>query len=552
VIPVFDIESTGWVNPIAVGFYDGYQYIEFLRESEEDDVLWKFLSFLKESYKGIKIYAHCSSKYDSKLVLASLHAHGETAVPEAGLIRLRWKETNICFEDSYLLLPMTLSNITKMFSVEEKEVWNHELGLRPWEMGDQLGVFRSYLKRDCLSLSKCLDEFCKDLSKNFNITPSISLSTTSVKAFDKVFYNVEDIHPNEDFEEFIRRAMYGGRNEVYKRYGENINMYDFHDMYTSCYDTPVPTGKMYWARPNLDAKDGALVEVTAKVPKDYYVGPLPFKLKGGLCFPVGEFSDWWDIEEVRNAVKQGCDITIRRQINCEKKVILSKFGDFVSTLRRRDLKKNYLWKMFGLSVSGKMGQSRWKDIIKYVDDVKDFEGYLPIDEDELYFQTKEYTKGRSPYIKPAVSMRIRSEARIRHLHFILEALKTGEVFYGDTDSIFTTADLRVGAAPGELEFLGRASRGYFIKQKLYAIIQKGKFSQKSAGYSDLRLDEEDFKSLLDGNNLELIEKVIAPVRSVIREKELELLERKRKIRGKGPESRISRGIDTKPICLPLS
>ena len=548
---MFDVESVGWTNPIAVGFFDGFQYHEFIRESEEDDPIWRFLSYLKENCKGIKIYAHCASKYDSKFILSSLHNHGETAVPEAGLIRLRWKETNICFEDSYLLLPVAFKDLTQMFEVEEKGEWNHDLNLKPWEMGEQLGSFRAYLKTDCLSLSLALDAFCRELGLNFGITPSISLSTTSVKAFDKVFYNVEDINPNEEFEEFIRHAMYGGRNEVYKRYGENINMYDFHDMYTSCYDTPVPIGKMYWTKPNLDDKDGCLVEATAQVPRHNYIGPLPHKYKGKLIFPVGEFLDWWDIEEVRSAISKGCDVSIRRQINCTKEPILTEFGRFLTNLRRKSLKQEYLWKMFGVSLSGKFGQGRWRDTIRYVDNIKDFEGYLPLDKDELYFQVREYIKGRAPYIKPAISMRIRSEARIRHLDIMLEALKNGEVFYGDTDSIFTTSELPVGERPGELEYLGKASRGYFIRQKLYAVVQKGKLKQKSAGYSDLRLSEDDFKRLLNGESLERIEEVIPPYKSIIKDKEVELLERTRKIRSEGPGSRTSIGIDTEPICLPL-
>ncbi len=550
-IPVFDIESVGWINPIAVGFFDGFQYKEFIRESEEDDVVWRFLSHLKENYPGIKLYAHCASKYDSKFILSSLHRHGETATPEAGLIRLRWKGPNICFEDSYLLLPIAFKELTKMFEVEEKGEWDHDLNLKPWEMGEQLGSFRSYLKTDCLSLSLALDEFCKELGLNFGITPSISLSTTSVKAFDKVFYNVENINPNEEFEEFIRRAMYGGRNEVYKRYGEDIHMYDFHDMYTSCYDTPVPTGKMYWAKPNLDDKEGVLVEATAQVPKDFYIGPLPHRHKGRLLFPVGEFPDWWDIEEVRNAVSMGCDISIRRQINGVKEPVLKEFGEFLTKLRRKKLKQEYLWKMFGVSLSGKFGQGRWRDVIRYVDDIKNFEGYLPLDSDELYFQIKEYVKGRAPYIKPAVSMRIRSEARIRHLDVILKASKSSEVFYGDTDSLFTTHILPVGEAPGELEYLGKATRGYFIRQKLYAFIQKGKLKQKSAGFSDLRLGESDFIKLLNGEDLELTEEIISPLRSIIKDKEIELIERPRKVTGGSPESRLTIGLDTEPICFPL-
>lgn len=546
VTPTFDIEAVGWVNPIAVGLFDGFNYKEFIRESETDDVLWRFLSYLKEHQKGIKIYAHCASKFDNKLILASLCQHGEVAVPEAGLIRLRWKGPNICFEDSYLLLPMSLKRMTKMFEVEEKGEWPHSEGLKPWEMGEQLGTFRAYLRTDCISLSNSLDKFCYDLGRNFGITPSISLSTTSVKAFDKCFYNVEDIESNEEFEEFIRKAIYGGRNEVYKRYGEGINLYDVHWMYTSCYDTPVPIGKMRWVKGNID--EGTLAEAYVKVPKDRYIGPLPYRIKGKLAFPVGELQGWWDITTLRNAVKEGCDLEIRRQLCCDEEPILDGFGKFITHLKTD--KKRDLWKMFGLSVSGKFGQSRWRDEIKYIDDIKDFKEFTPLDKDELYFQRREYIKGRAPYIKPAISMRIRAEAGVRHFKIIKEALEKGQIFYSDSDSIFTTSELSTGPSVGDLTFIGRASRGYFIRQKLYGVVQGGRLRQKSAGYSDLRLSEEDFSKLLEGEDLERHVEDLPNFKSIFKSKEISLLERRRLIKSDMSDSRISIGEDTEPICLP--
>ena len=46
-VPTYDIEAMDWVNPIAVGLFDGLNYREFLKTSEEDDVIWKFLEYLK-------------------------------------------------------------------------------------------------------------------------------------------------------------------------------------------------------------------------------------------------------------------------------------------------------------------------------------------------------------------------------------------------------------------------------------------------------------------------------------------------------------------------
>lgn len=546
-LPTFDIESVGWVNPIAVGFFDGVDYHEFIRNREDQDVIWEFLCYLRNNYPGYKLYAHCASKYDNKFILSSLCKHGEIVLLEAGLARLRWKATNIYFEDSYLLVPMPLKEMNKIFGGHEKGEWPHEKNLKPWEMGENLITFRTYLKNDCISLAQSLYGVCEALGGTFGVTPSISLSTTAAKVFDKCFYSLDDINPNEEYEEFIRKTIYGGRNEVYKRYGENINSYDVKSMYVSCYDVPVPVGKMRWIKGDIDK--GTIAEAIVKVPKDWYIGPLPVRRRGQLIFPVGELPlDWWDMRELRNAVNLGCDISIRRQLHCEEEPVVEEFGRFVGKLRGDQ--RDYFWKIFGISLSGKLGQDRWRDSIKHVDSIKDMKGFFPIDVEETYFQTKEYLGGRAPYVRPLVAMRIRSEARTRHLRLLLEAKKQGEIFYGDTDSVFTTAIVETGEGTGKVQFLGKIERGYFIRQKLYAIIQKGVLRQASAGYSDLKLSEEDFKMLLEGKTIRIDEEYLSHYKGVIKDKEVELLNRVRKLRGSGGDSRVPEGNDTKPICLP--
>lgn len=544
-VPTFDIECVGWVNPIAVGFFDGFTYHEFVRESEEDDPIWRFLDYIREHFKGMKLYAHCAAKYDNKFILSALCKKGEVVIPEAGLARLRWKGPNIYFEDSYLLLPMSLKRMTQMFSVEEKGEWDHSKDLKPWEMGDQLIAFKDYLRTDCISLSLSMDALCEELGYNFGITPSISLSTTSAKAFDKCFYDVNRIDSNEEFEEFIRKATYGGRNEVYRRYGEGIRMYDIKSMYVSCYDTPVPIGRMRWVRPNID--NGTIAEAFVKVPKDMYVGPLPYRREGRLMFPTGEFKGWWDIRELQFAGELGVDMDIRRQLLADEEPVLKAFGEATTKLREEG--KSDLWKMFGLSLSGKFGQGRWKDIVRHISEIKDFEGYHPLDTEETYFQTKEYRKGRAPYVKPAISARIRAEARIRHLKVILDAMKAGQIFYGDTDSIFTTTHLPSTNKTGELSFLGEAARGYFIKQKLYGVMVGGKLRQKSAGYSDLKLSEKDFQTLLNGGDVDIELDELPHWKKLLSEKDVELIERSRALRGEESNSRHPVGIDTEPIHL---
>jgi len=546
VLPTFDIEAVNWTTPIAVGLYDGETYFEFIKKDEQDDIIWRFLEYLRDNYKGIKLYAHYAARYDNKLILSSLCNHNERVSLEVGLVRLKWEPYDIYFEDSYPLLTMPLREATKLFEVTSKGTWDHEAGLSPWEMGTKLKTFRKYLKTDCISLSKALEKLCETLTSTFGIAPSISLSTTAVKSFSKIFFDVDKIDSNERVEEYIRSGIYGGRNEVYKRYGEHLNHFDVRSMFVSCYDTPIPIGKMEWYSGNWE--EASLVEASVKVPKDLYIGPLPYRIENLLTFPVGEFKSWWDVVELRNAAKYyRVDVTPRRKLKCNEEPILKDFGELIGRLRGDKL--DFYWKMYGLALSGKFGQSRWMDTIKYVTEITNFEGYYPLDPQELYFQSKIYNK-HSPYIKPAVSMRIRAEARVRHLNLLNTALKQGDIYYGDTDSVFCKGILPVGEKIGDLVKVSKAERGYFIKQKLYATVVRGSLKQRSAGYSDVKLTERDFKDLLEGKELYEDRIDLSSPKDILKNSSVKVIKKRKVISGKASISRIIEGYNSRPLALP--
>ena len=203
-----------------------------------------------------------------------------------------------------------------------------------------------------------------------------------------------------------------------------------------------------------------------------------------------------------------------------------------------------------MSLSGKFGQGRWRDSIQHISKIKDPRGYTPFDEWENYFTTKVYSGKSAPYIRPLVTMRIRAEARIRHKRLLLEALSQGDLFYGDTDSAYTTAELPTGDNVGDLVHIGVADRGYFIRQKLYAIIQKGRLHQKSAGYSDLKLSEEDFKALLEHKGIEVETISLPSYRQTLNAQEVKLLEcGDRVLKGDVGNNRKPVGNDSEPILL---
>jgi len=545
-VPTFDIEAIEWVNPIAVGFYTGDEYYEFLKVNEECDVIWEFLKYVGQHFRGIKIYAHNAANYDNKFILDCLTKHWQEVRFAAGLGKLVWTEPNISFEDSYLLLGRNLATCCAAFDVPRKLDWKHDETKNPWEMQSNLDSFRAYLKRDCVSLSEVIDSFTKLLVESFNVTPSITLALTAIKAFDKRFYPMRRIAANEEFEIFTRAATYGGRNEVYKKYGENVYFYDVKRMFMSCYDTPVPVGKMHWTNPSIDR--GTCAEATVKVP-DMQVGPLPHRYQGRLIFPTGEFTDWWDMVELRNAVeKHKVDVKLLRQLECEEVSILKPFGEAIDELSEKanaDLGR--IWKLFGLRLSGKFGQHRLRTEIKHVRDLGKKE-YAPIDKNEVYHEvTSTKNSSSSPYIKPAINMRIRAEARVRHLEKLLAA---GDIYYCDTDSIYTTQVQPVGDNVGDLKLVDFAVRAYFIGCKFYGYVDKyNLLKQKTAGYRDYQLTEFDLKRVLKGEEIPCAFRRLGDWKGVIRGEGVQLVDRNFTYRLSEFSNRIMGEAETSPIKL---
>ncbi len=557
-ILTFDIETLGWDSPIAIGFFDGRRYVDFLKEGEGDDIIWRFLTYVKDHYAPVNLYAHYASHFDNKFILNSLIDHGERISLDSGLGVLKWLNWRVSFIDSHLLLRTSLKKACEIFHVPNKLSWDHASTVPISDMSFQdRSIFRSYLERDCRSLSSAYEKFAWEIIDTFSVPePSYTLAQTSLKIFNN-FYPLEEIQSNPDFHWAIRESLYGARNEIYTRYGEEINLYDIRSMYVSCYDTPVPIGEMKFRSPKME--EGTLAEAIVTVPEDWYIGPLPLRYDRRLIFPVGRFKGWWDMIELRYAEELGCKVELRRQIEAKEEPILREFGDKICELRsgsKGELTR--LWKALGLQLVGKFAQSRARTYVKHADTIEDLEGWTPLTDNEEYFEgERKATKGLQAFllrtVKPAITMRIRAEARVRHHRVLMRALEKGNLFYCDTDSIYCNATLPLGSNAGELQEIGSAARAYFIMSKFYGYIQyDGTIRQKSSGFSGVKLREEDFKNLLEGKSMLLRQHspTFTSSDNIIGGEKVQAKTRVRTIRTPlNHQNRIIDGYNTRPIVL---
>jgi len=544
----FDIELVGQ-EPVAVGFFDGERYTDFLKEREGEDFLWQFLCFLKNERVRV-VYAHDGKSYENKCVLNTLVSHGQRLSTDAGLISLTWIEGGIHFKDSHALLRMSLVKACEAFKIPYE--------IRPKRVGR---LYREYLRRDTIALACAYAAFVKELFITFGLTdkegPGDTLSLTALRIFKK-FYPIEDIHPNAEFGHMIREALYPTRNEVYRRYGEDISIYDIRSMFVSCYDTPVPIGKMNWRFPRMDK--GVIARAEVKIPESMTIGPLPLYLNGRLIFPTGEFEGWWDMVELRYAKEIGCKVKLVAQLEGEEEAVLSSFGKMICNLRSEaspELGK--IWKQLGILLTGKFAQSRPQTTVRHILEIQEDErdGWEPLSIDSPYFiGNRKKQMNRSA--RPAITMRVRATARVKHHRILMEVLKQGgSLYYCDTDSVFCSQgiDLPVGENPGELKHEGDATRGYFLMNKFYAIVDtKGRLWQKSAGFRDLLLKEEELKILLDGESVKVKgkSKSLSSLKEIVRSGDIRRDNLKTVVRQPyANQNRTIDGLNTYPYQLSL-
>ncbi len=566
-LPTLAFGTIGLALVEDIGFWDGNKYYQWHTEKEDDNIVWDFLTYLRDHYKEfqhIKIFAQDAAHVVNRFIFHELEKREEIMAFLPTFQSLTWTKEDIKFDDSSLhfkkpekyLKDKGIANVTL-----------DELYRTARKLPGQSTVALS-LEADVVNLSKALTAWYKDWWQSFGVEPSTTYMTTTMSAIRKNFCTADfDLSKNatkfnlqRKTETFVRKATYGMRNEVYKRFApEGHYMHgDIHSFFPSCYDTDIPMGEIDWKAPDLDDPLAALAEVDVYVPEDLYIGPLPYHHPElGLIFPTGYIpKTWYDVKELKNAVEKfGVKITKHhRQLDCERwSPMLREFGRAISdnTLFPKSNKK-----LIAIGPSGKMGQHRWRTEVKHWSQMKDveFHSFIPIGENESYLELLTFNK--SPYIMPAVTMRVRAEGRIRHLDVLVEAHKNGDIFYCDSDSVFCTLEaiptVEIEKAKvGDLILIDEFTRGYFIRQKLYGVIVPGgKMYQRSAGYSDLKLSEGDFEKLLnDETILDLEFKSLSSLKQQLNTRELEVFERHMSVRGTQAASRTAIGYDTKPIYL---
>lgn len=537
---VYDVEGRNWIEHVMSGYYDGITYRWFKHVGE-------FASFLIEDWferksqieegneKGVRltIFSHFGGKYDFLFLLdyflLSSDWQIENMIPRgSGILSFdavyeisEDEKIIITFSDSSAMLPFGLKRLTESFGVETKKgEWDHS------KTGPEATPeLIEYNKADCIGLYQVIERYF-----NWPIIKRAGSSTTIAGQAMKVLQTtlkdpVHSLPPKID--EFVRRAYFGGRTEIFKPVflgPGKLTCADVNSLYPTVMREPPRVDGVGHGYPTkvkciaYDYKPGDIgfFDAEVEVP-DMYVPPLGvvWSVDGGqkFIFPTGRFKGRWSTLELEYAKSVGVKV-LRLGRGClfENGGLI--FSDYVNELYKirenspRDSVDNVLSKLLLNSCYGRFGL-RLDRTNLVIDDGRraGVSEYCLIGSGDREIRLMSEAKRLEAFTNVAVSAWVTSAARVFMHRKYMESPES--LYYTDTDSIFTTASYPDEKGLGGLKREYDCESACFLLPKTYIashvdgteknkVTMKG-FSRGRDGKKLAHFQMEDFLTALEGD-----------------------------------------------------
>ncbi|MEM4773075.1 MAG: DNA polymerase [Nanoarchaeales archaeon] len=417
--------------------------------------------------------------------------------------------------DSYLLLPLPLSEIAKNIGMEKGLLQEELAEMDREEFFRRKKEIEEYCKNDVDILDKALQwlfNFIKEqgITKYYKYLTIASISLHIISKKAKLKNKEWNINP---YHQLFMLSYYGARTEAFFSgfYNQHFYVYDFNSLYPYCFTFPFPDQFLY-AKVNVienDLKDILLGEYEGlglfhiQAPEKVFgywnennyidIGLLPFKdiKEQKLIFPIGEFTGWYNFNEIRYAISHGYNVkaiiiyVFSRKYYNNVKDIMNEFYN----LRKSDPKNSYLYKLIMNSFYGKFGQKNKSEKYYTLDNINydydNYDYYHELDDYDNIKYVREVEKlyNLSPHTDFSIASYITSHARIQLLQKFEEIIqKNGKILYCDTDSIFTNIQLPYSNNFGDIKLEHECIYAKFIGQKSYKIYDmNGKLIPKIKG-----------------------------------------------------------------------
>jgi len=495
---VVDIETMNWTKFIVLGFYDGTEYREFRS-------LKKFFEFLSQEQRTETIFAHFGGKFDFLFLLKEILRNEkykvEALVPRGSSIlyfNLECGGRKYTFRDSSALLPFALKSLTENFGVaSKKKEWDHS------KTTGYSAELSSYLKFDCLGLFESLEKFYSwPLIEKAG--PAFTVAGQAMRVM-RCYLEEELWGLNEKATEFCRKAYLGGRTEIFRPYCEKgpLYEYDVNSLYpTVMRDNYFPVGNGLFTY-NYDKSNLGIYQAIATAPTRLHIPCLGVVRDGKFIFPVGKFEGYWTNAEIEYAISQGYQFKIKKgYVFPEKRMLFKNFIDDLYSIRLTAAKNSVsdiIAKLLMNSSYGRFGMDHEKENIGFEmkEGVEEYQ-ILKIGNRNVQLYKEPITLRTFSHV--GIAAFVTSYARI-YMHKMFKDLGE-ELYYTDTDSLFTTRKLPSNKGLGGLKLENEFASAVFLLPKTYFArgFAKSKIAMK--GFDRKKIQDftlDDFRNALEGD-----------------------------------------------------
>lgn len=437
-------DSQGTVG--IINFYDGDRHTTFRGEPPAiRHLAWNWLN----QQAPAQVWA-CNTEYDLINLCGPWVGKMATIqyIKGGGFLRATWNDARITFYDTVRHWPMSVKQMGDL------------IGLQKLEVDDETGYLSvPYCRRDTEIVwhfvRRMLERYEAMKLKLKATLPSMALQLFTTQHYPRALPTVPDYE-----RAFFRKGYYGGRVEVYRFRPiiSAINHYDVNSLFpTVMRQGPFPDLHHEYTRTvTPDWSREGIADVTVHLPVTRYPG-LPMRSPDHeLVYPYGTLHGTWAYPEIRQALTDGARILeVHEAIEYRraKRTPFKSFVEFCYAQRRRAAKgtlDDVYWKLMMNSLYGKFGQNDGLEIIS---------------QDRL--SSLSTSAGHANVIWSAY---VTSLARV---HLLTELRKASEVYYTDTDSLFTPARLPTGPELGQMKLEGTYEAVEFMGNKLYTFTASG-------------------------------------------------------------------------------
>ncbi len=255
-INTFDIETDKDGNLLDIGFAHDLGYETF----GSWDSMFFWLNNHAAEYRIKTVWAHNGGNFDAVAMCMWLRSEkgrasglgmpkltvgggGRIMKLEVSLSMNGGEKWRIKFQDSFLLLPMSLEKALKSFGLQGKASmpeWAYS-DMGTWkEMGPE--KYAEYLRQDCRGLKLLLERYRDYINRIAPIGDlAISIASTAMRVFKTGFMPIDQIITPGNYETLPTRLAYSGGRTEYFRPGLSDNngelrgchYYDVNSMYPS-------------------------------------------------------------------------------------------------------------------------------------------------------------------------------------------------------------------------------------------------------------------------------------------------------------------------------